>query len=193
MKCDITGIPYPTIKAKFSKKELHLIPLCFGDIKEIVAITQDLLNIQRKETLKIAKNCIIKILSNNTCNEAFSDENLKKYTNKEIIDFLILYLEQLSIISQLSRYKIPYCPDISEEEHYTFKIYTSNEKIVSDYSSISILDIQKLNYIDFLILRRDAYIYQLEKTEKGRDYLDTAYCFSQDKPDRVKLRNDFGK
>lgn len=55
------------------------------------------------------------------------------------------------------------------------------------------LEVEELDYIDYLIYRRDAFIYRLSQTEKGREYLDKAWRLEQSKPDRKALRNKFGK
>ena len=55
------------------------------------------------------------------------------------------------------------------------------------------LEVEELNYLDYLRYRRDAFIYRMSQTEKGQEYLDKAYRLEQTKPDREALRNKFGK
>lgn len=55
------------------------------------------------------------------------------------------------------------------------------------------LEVEELNYLDYLRYRRDAFIYRMSQTEKGQEYLDKAYRLEQTKPDREALRNRFGK
>jgi hypothetical protein len=50
-----------------------------------------------------------------------------------------------------------------------------------------------LDYIDYLIYRRDAFIYRMSQTEKGEEYLNNAWRLEQTKPDRESLRKKFGK
>ena len=50
-----------------------------------------------------------------------------------------------------------------------------------------------LDYIQYLIWRRDAYIYWLSSFEEGREYLDNAWRMEQTKPERAKLRAKLGK
>ena len=50
-----------------------------------------------------------------------------------------------------------------------------------------------MDYIDYLTLKRDAFIYRLSKTDKGQEYLENAYRLEQTKPDRQSLREEFGK
>ena len=55
------------------------------------------------------------------------------------------------------------------------------------------LEVRALDYIQFLIWRRDAYIYMLSRTEAGQEYLDNAWRMEQTKPDRKALRKKLGK
>lgn len=64
---------------------------------------------------------------------------------------------------------------------------------MSEYSGLSLLEVGQLNYVQFLTWRRDAFIYFLNRTEEGREYLDNAWRMEQTKPDRVKLREKLRK
>lgn len=50
------------------------------------------------------------------------------------------------------------------------------------------IEVNELDYIDYLIYRRDAFIYKQNQTEHGREYLENAFRLEQTKPDRSKLR-----
>lgn len=65
--------------------------------------------------------------------------------------------------------------------------------MVSKYVGISMIEVEQLDYIDYLRYRRDAFIYRMSQTEKGQEYLDNAYRLEQTKPDRKKLREKYGK
>lgn len=58
---------------------------------------------------------------------------------------------------------------------------------------MSLPDVGRLDYIQYLILRRDAYIYRLEQTEAGREYLANAWRMEQTEPDRAALRRKIGR
>lgn len=64
--------------------------------------------------------------------------------------------------------------------------------LVSIYTGLTFEQIKKLNYIEFLQYRRDAFINWLNQSEGGREYLDNAWRMEQTKPDRAKLRRKFG-
>jgi hypothetical protein len=55
------------------------------------------------------------------------------------------------------------------------------------------LEVEELDYLDYLLYRRDAYIWRLSQTEKGEEYLNNAWRLEQTKPDRESLRKKFGK
>lgn len=55
------------------------------------------------------------------------------------------------------------------------------------------MEVEELDYIDYLTFRRDAFIYNMGKTEKGEKYLNNAWRLEQTKPDRESLRKKFGK
>jgi hypothetical protein len=50
-----------------------------------------------------------------------------------------------------------------------------------------------LNYLQYLVWRRDAYIHMLSRTEAGQEYLDNCWRMEQTKPDRPKLRKKLRK
>jgi hypothetical protein len=70
---------------------------------------------------------------------------------------------------------------------------TTWEHLVSEYTGLNILQVEELDYLDYLTFRRDAFIHRLSQTEKGEQYLKNAWRLEQTKPDRKKLREKFGK
>lgn len=72
-------------------------------------------------------------------------------------------------------------------------ITTTWEQLVARYTGLNILEVQELDFIDYLIYRRDAFIYRMSQTEKGEEYLNNAWRLEQTKPDRDGLRKKFGK
>lgn len=65
--------------------------------------------------------------------------------------------------------------------------------LVSEYTGLNFHQIGELEYIQYLIWRRDAYISYLEKTEAGQQYLDDAWRMEQTEPDRQALRKRLRK
>ena len=72
-------------------------------------------------------------------------------------------------------------------------ITTTWEHLVAKYTGLNILQVEELDYIDYLIYRRDAFIYRMSQTEEGEKYLNNAWRLEQTKPDRESLRKKFGK
>lgn len=64
---------------------------------------------------------------------------------------------------------------------------------MAEYTGLSIPDVRELEYIQYLTWRRDAYIHMLSRTEAGQEYLDNAWRMEQTKPDRARLREQFGR
>lgn len=64
---------------------------------------------------------------------------------------------------------------------------------MANYAGLSLLEVRELDYLQYLIWRRDAYIYMLSRTEKGQEYLDNAWRMEQTEPDRAGLRKKLGK
>lgn len=62
---------------------------------------------------------------------------------------------------------------------------------MADYTGLNIYQVEELDYIDYLILRRDAFIDKLNQSEEGRKYLDKAWRLEQTEPDRDSLRAKF--
>ena len=59
---------------------------------------------------------------------------------------------------------------------------------MSEYTGLNFFEVSQLNYVQFLIWRRDAYIHKLSRTEDGQKYLDDCWRMQQTKADRAALR-----
>lgn len=81
-----------------------------------------------------------------------------------------------------------------DEQHGGEKFETSSswEKLVADYAHMAIADVDELNFIEFLALRRDAFIERCRATEKGREWLDNAWRIEQTDMDVERMREVFG-
>lgn len=72
-------------------------------------------------------------------------------------------------------------------------IETAWEQLVAQYTGLNILQVQELDYLDYLLFRRDAFIYRMRQTEDGEKYLNNAWRLEQTTPDRDSLRKKFGR
>lgn len=65
--------------------------------------------------------------------------------------------------------------------------------MVSEYTGLNFLQIAELDYLQYLVWLRDAFIEKMNQTEKGAEYLDNAWRMEQTKPDRAALRKKLRK
>lgn len=65
--------------------------------------------------------------------------------------------------------------------------------MVADYTGLNMLQIEDLDFFDYLQYRRDAFIFNMNQTEKGKEYLNNAYRLEQTEPDKKSLRDQFGE
>lgn len=65
--------------------------------------------------------------------------------------------------------------------------------MVSEFTGLNFHEIKSLYYDEFLLYVRDAFIYKLEQSESGREYLRNAYRITQTKPEREKIRERMKK
>lgn len=56
-----------------------------------------------------------------------------------------------------------------------------------EYSGLNFHEIDQLLYEEFLLYRRDAYIYRLQQIEEGRMYLQNCFLYEKTEPDRASL------
>lgn len=64
---------------------------------------------------------------------------------------------------------------------------------MAEYTGLTLIEVRQLEYVQYLIWRRDAFIHMLSRTEKGTEYLDNAWRMEQTAPDRAGLRKKLGK
>ena len=97
--------------------------------------------------------------------------------------------------TSLKKLEIPYYPssDSAGKTKHEWLIYTVEEKYVSEYCNISILEVENLDIIEYLCYLHDARIYQLSQTESGREYLENAWRIKQTAPDRGALKEKYGR
>ena len=93
---------------------------------------------------------------------------------------------------------MPYCPEGGDAtsdagDRVYYDVTTRPEKWVADYARLSFADIGELCYYDYRILLRDAVIFTLAQSEKGREYLEKCWLLEQTETDKSALRKKTGK
>ena len=58
---------------------------------------------------------------------------------------------------------------------------------------MNVPQVQAMNYIDYLILRRDAFVSAYSRSREGLEALESAWMRDQTKADRVALRKIINK
>jgi hypothetical protein len=79
----------------------------------------------------------------------------------------------------------------NEGDDIKYTIQTLPDKLVCDYARISFFDLEDLPVDEFKFLLREAFIYKMNQTEAGREYLEKCWILEQTTPDRKKLRERF--
>lgn len=87
---------------------------------------------------------------------------------------------------------MPYYPPEKESKAF-FKNTTQEEKVVQEYTGIDFINIYELGVFDFWRYVHDAVIWNNSQSEEGRKYLENAYNYKQDKPDRNGLKELLGE
>lgn len=67
-----------------------------------------------------------------------------------------------------------------------------DSKTVADYTNMTVPEAENLDIFSFWGYLHDAWVYNCNQTESGREYLENAYYYSQEKPDKSALRKLFG-
>lgn len=113
-------------------------------------------------------------------------------TVKDLRTFLSEYLSAIEAEKMSNpELNIPYYPEENERKQY-YNCNTQDLKIVSDYTRLSFSEVESLDIFTFWGYLHDAAVWNCNKTESGREYLEKAYTHSQKEPDRVALRHFFG-
>jgi hypothetical protein len=87
---------------------------------------------------------------------------------------------------------LPYYPG-KDDKGIPYELKTRGEKLIIDYTGLSIIEIYDLDLDIYLFLMREAYIYKLSQSEEGRKYLDNCFRIQQTKPNRSMMREKMAK
>lgn len=80
-----------------------------------------------------------------------------------------------------------------KKQKYYYKPETESEHLVISYTGLSLWEVEEMDFDVYLFYVREAYIYRLNQSEDGREYLENCWRMTQTKPDRASLREKFGK
>ncbi len=94
------------------------------------------------------------------------------------------YKAEINKIREQLKLMVPYYPSEDSKDTVKYDRYTVSDKLVADYANMDIYEIDNISILEYWCLERDAFIYLLSRTEKGREYLNNAYritCTEADK------------
>ena len=83
---------------------------------------------------------------------------------------------------------LPWYPSGDTAGGHKYTTTSWGVRLVSQYTGLDFFQVRQLDYVKYLTWLRDAYIYNLNQTEDGREYLDNAWRMEQTAPDRSALR-----
>ncbi len=85
------------------------------------------------------------------------------------------YKVEMNKVRDELKLTVPYYPSEDSKDTVKYDRYTVSDKLVADYANMDIYEIDGISILEYWCLERDAFIYLLSRTEKGREYLDNAY------------------
>lgn len=85
------------------------------------------------------------------------------------------YRTEINKIREQLKLTVPYYPSEDSKDTVKYDRYTVSDKLVADYANMDIYEIDNISILEYWCLERDAFIYLLSRTEKGREYLNNAY------------------
>lgn len=78
---------------------------------------------------------------------------------------------------------VPFYPAKDDKDNIKYTIFTYPDKMVSDYSGLSIYEVDNITILEYWLLLRDSFIYRLAQTKDGKEYLNNAYRLTQTEAD----------
>lgn len=106
--------------------------------------------------------------------------------------------KNIEVISEIDRIrennpdlKMPYYPEKSDYIRH-FSCNTQDIKMVADYSNMGFTEVLALDIFTYWSWLHDSVVWDCEKSEDGRNYLEKAWAGSQKEPDREAIRAIFG-
>lgn len=88
---------------------------------------------------------------------------------------------------------MPYYPDPELDKGIPYETENYWEHVVADYLGCSFFDVLELQFVDFLLFRREAFISRLSGTKEGQEYLNKAYMYESTEADYAGLRKELGR
>lgn len=75
-----------------------------------------------------------------------------------------------------------------EEWEHLFSLSTSEVKNISNYTGLNFTKVLNLGMSEYLLYKKESWIYNLKQTEEGREFLKTLWRLQQTKADTKAIR-----
>lgn len=188
-KTDVNGQLLPT----FIVSGLHVYPPNLSTVKAAARL-DGFLQSCADENVSAAEYedfllLLCRILNNNQENKRFKINELIQHHPAELFEVFIVFCDFLEKLRAAHPLPSVYVDNEIEQPYHQSLGW---DKAVANFANLSIPEVQRLNYVDYLIYCREALIYSLSQTEKGCEILQNAYCLEQTDADRAGLWNAFG-
>lgn len=133
------------------------------------------------------------IISRNDEGLSFTaEEIMKNFTADDLAVFITAFPAWIKDKKESDpALRIPYYPSGSGNKTY-FQCVSGFRKIAADYCNCSLNDIYSMDIFDYWEILHDAVVWNRSSTEEGREYLENAYMYMQEKPDRETAQKIFG-
>ncbi len=133
-----------------------------------------------KRVWDMLKGCKSNAEHEKVCGMLLEGVPLPLYDCRLLVQVYVSGMEQLREETGLI---IPYYKTEKSPNDVKYTIYTELDKLVSDYANINLYEVDDIPITEYWLILRDAFIYRLSQTEKGREYLKNAYRLTQTEAD----------
>lgn len=78
---------------------------------------------------------------------------------------------------------MPFYPDSDLDEGLPYEIEMYWEHVIADYLGMTVADVLDFDIVDYLALRREAFIAKMSTTKEGREYLENCKLYEAEDAD----------
>ena len=133
-----------------------------------------------KRVWDMLKGCRSDADHEKVCGMLLEGVPLPLYEQRLLVQTYIKSMKRLRAEAELT---LPYYKTEKSDDDVKYTIYTEFDKLAADYANINLYEIDDIPITEYWLILRDAFIYALSKTEKGREYLNNAYRLTQTEAD----------
>ena len=133
-----------------------------------------------KRVWDMLKGCRSDADHERVCGMLLEGVPLPLYEQRLLVQIYVKSMNRLRAEAELT---LPYYKTDKSDDDVKYTIYTEFDKLAADYANVNLYEIDDIPITEYWLILRDAFIYALSKTEKGREYLKNAYRLTQTEAD----------